>query len=117
MFLWLLASRALRRYIADYRLVVATMHSDVIPAAYVRGFCVVKHKEHIKNMHNFKEQEDAFYWTQVSRAVVESKSELIHLAQLYDRYLHRYFDAVPVNKIRNAPGPKLGFPALAIPPR
>ncbi|ORY92456.1 hypothetical protein BCR35DRAFT_297872 [Leucosporidium creatinivorum] len=74
------------RYIADFRLVVATMHSDVIPSSYVRGPCIVKHKEHIKDMDAFKKTEDAFYWS-----------------QLYDRYLHRYFDAVPVGKVRNAP--------------
>ena len=29
--------------------------------------------------------------------------------QLYDRYLHRYFDAVPVDKVQNAPGACLSF--------
>lgn len=56
-----------RRYIADFRLIVASMHADVIPASYVRGFCIVKHKEHIKDMDAFKKTKDAFYWSQVRR--------------------------------------------------
>ncbi|KAL8280660.1 hypothetical protein RQP46_006983 [Phenoliferia psychrophenolica] len=74
------------RYIADHRLVVATMHTDVIAAEYVRGLCTVKHKESIGDMDAYKRERDAFYWH-----------------QLYDRYLHRYFDAVPTDKIQNAP--------------
>ncbi|SGZ28370.1 BQ5605_C027g10323 [Microbotryum silenes-dioicae] len=74
------------RYVADFRLVVATMHADVIPIAYIRHVCTVQHKEHIADMRAFKALPDAFYWSQV-----------------YDRYLHRYFDAVPVNKVQNAP--------------
>ncbi|KAK4700557.1 hypothetical protein P7C70_g5687, partial [Phenoliferia sp. Uapishka_3] len=74
------------RYIADHRLVVATMHTDVVPGEYIRGICTVRHKESIKDMEGFKREPDAFYWT-----------------QLYDRYLHRYFDAISTDKIQNAP--------------
>ncbi|GJN89120.1 hypothetical protein Rhopal_002094-T1 [Rhodotorula paludigena] len=74
------------RYVADHRLVVATMHADTLPASYVRGRCTVKHREHIEELEVYKRQPDTFYWH-----------------QLYDRYLHRYFDAVPTYKVRNAP--------------
>ncbi|GAA5823901.1 hypothetical protein JCM10212_000721 [Sporobolomyces blumeae] len=74
------------RYVADHRLIVATMHSDTVPARYVRGKCLVMHKEHVDDLETYKRRVDTFYW-----------------CQLYDRYLHRYFDALPTYKIRNAP--------------
>ncbi|GAA5923198.1 hypothetical protein JCM1841_005926 [Sporobolomyces salmonicolor] len=74
------------RYVADHRLIVATMHADTVPASYIRGTCMVKHREHIEELDAYKRQKDTFYWH-----------------QLYDRYLHRYFDGVPTYKIRNAP--------------
>ncbi|GAA6058119.1 hypothetical protein JCM3770_005947 [Rhodotorula araucariae] len=74
------------RYVADHRLVVATMFADTVPASYIRGFCTVKHREHIEELEVYKRQDDSFYWH-----------------QLYDRYLHRYFDAVPTYKVQNAP--------------
>ncbi|GAA6007877.1 hypothetical protein JCM10207_004909 [Rhodosporidiobolus poonsookiae] len=74
------------RYVADHRVVVASFHSDVVPAEYVRGVCTVRHREHIANLEVYKREPDCFYWH-----------------QLYDRYLHRYFDSVPTYKVQNAP--------------
>jgi hypothetical protein len=53
------------RYIADFRLIVATMHTGVVPASYVRGLCTVKHKETIGNLDTYKRQDNCFYWHQV----------------------------------------------------
>ncbi|GAA5910796.1 uncharacterized protein JCM6883_000321 [Sporobolomyces salmoneus] len=74
------------RYVADHRLIVATMHSDTVPASYIRGICRVMHKEHVEDLEAWKRQTDTFYW-----------------CQLYDRYLHRYFDALPTVRVKNAP--------------
>ncbi|GAA6018993.1 hypothetical protein JCM8202_000634 [Rhodotorula sphaerocarpa] len=74
------------RYVADHRLLVAAMHADTVPASYVRGLCTVRHREHIEELDVYKREKDTFYWH-----------------QLYDRYLHRYFDAVPTYKVQNAP--------------
>ncbi|GAA5966106.1 hypothetical protein JCM3765_002607 [Sporobolomyces pararoseus] len=80
------------RYVADHRLIVATMHSDIVPASYIRGLCKVMHKEHVEDLESWKRQTDTFYW-----------------CQLYDRYLHRYFDALPTVKVRNAPQEVLDY--------
>ncbi|GAA5928195.1 uncharacterized protein JCM15063_003815 [Sporobolomyces koalae] len=80
------------RYVADHRLIVATMHSDTVPANYIRGTCQVLHKEHIEDLEKWKRETDTFYWH-----------------QLYDRYLHRYFDALPTLKVRNAPQEVLDY--------
>ncbi|GAA6010718.1 hypothetical protein JCM11491_002912 [Sporobolomyces phaffii] len=74
------------RYVADHRLIVATMHADTVPASYIRGICRVLHKEHVEDLEAWKRQTDTFYWS-----------------QLYDRYLHRYFDALPTVRVKNAP--------------
>lgn len=54
------------RPITDYNLVVATMHSDVIPASYIKAICSVKHKDEIINLNDYRKQEDHFYFNQVS---------------------------------------------------
>ncbi|GAA5870279.1 hypothetical protein JCM3774_004631 [Rhodotorula dairenensis] len=74
------------RYVADHRLLVAAMHVDTVPASYVRGLCTVRHRDHIEELDVYKREKDTFYWH-----------------QLYDRYLHRYFDALPTYKVQNAP--------------
>lgn len=53
------------RYVADHRLIVATMHADTVPASYIRGLCTVKHRDHIEELETFKRQDDSFYWHQV----------------------------------------------------
>ncbi|GAA5849428.1 hypothetical protein JCM8547_000445 [Rhodosporidiobolus lusitaniae] len=74
------------RYVADHRVLVASFHTDIVPAEYVRGRCTVMHREHIGDLERYKRMEDTFYWH-----------------QLYDRYLHRYFDSVPTYRVKNAP--------------
>lgn len=95
------------RYVADYHLLVATMHADVVPVSYIRGTCTVKHKDQIEDLEYYRKHEDAFYFVQVScsercRPAATADSRPIH--QLYDRYLHRHFEVVPTEKIKNAPG-------------
>lgn len=53
------------RYVADFRCILATMHSDVVPVSHVRVKCVVRHRDQIRNLEAFKRQPNAFYWHQV----------------------------------------------------
>lgn len=53
------------RYVADHRIIVATMHSDTVPASYIRGVCMVKHRDHIEELEVYKREKDTFYWHQV----------------------------------------------------
>lgn len=73
----------------DSRLLFATMHSDVFALECVRGLCVVRHRDLIgdaPDVSAWKKKEDHFYYT-----------------QLFDRYLHRYYDVIPTDKVKNAP--------------
>ncbi|KAK4051246.1 putative PHD type zinc finger protein with BAH domain-containing protein [Microbotryomycetes sp. JL201] len=74
------------RYFADFRLLFASMHTDVVSFSTVRSFATVMHKEHIKDLTGYRKRRNAFYFS-----------------QLYDRYLHRYFDVVPVHKVKSPP--------------
>lgn len=75
----------------DPRLLVATMHTDYFPAANVRGKCRVRHRDLIGNgsppdLAAWKRRDDHFYYH-----------------QLFDRYIHRFYDVVPTYKLKNAP--------------
>ncbi len=75
----------------DPRLLVATMHSDVFSLENVRGICEVRHRDLIgsgtaPDVSQWKKKEDHFYYY-----------------QLYDRYIHRFYDVVPTDKVQNAP--------------
>jgi hypothetical protein len=75
--------------VSDSRTLVATMHSEIFALENVRGLCVVRHRDLIgeaPEISQWKKREDHF---------------VFH--QLYDRFLHKYFDVIPTEKIRNAP--------------
>ncbi|KAM0787505.1 hypothetical protein ACM66B_003577 [Microbotryomycetes sp. NB124-2] len=74
------------RYFADFRLLFASMHTDVVSFSLVRSFATVMHKDHIKDLNAYRERRNAFYFS-----------------QLYDRYLHRYFEVMPVHKVKSPP--------------
>lgn len=75
----------------DPRLLVATMHSDLFPVSTIRGKCRVKHRDLISNgsapeLTAWKRNDDHFYFF-----------------QLFDRYIHRFYDVIPTYKVKNAP--------------
>lgn len=75
----------------DPRLLLATMHSDLFALDNVRGLCEVRHRELIgdgsaPDITAWKRRDDHFYFH-----------------QLYDRYIHRFYDVIPMSKIKNAP--------------
>ncbi|KAG0206051.1 putative PHD type zinc finger protein with BAH domain-containing protein [Mortierella sp. GBA30] len=70
----------------DSRLLIATMHSDMNPISSIRGLCTVTHQAYIKDLDSYKKQPDHFYYN-----------------QLFDRYIHRFYDVLPVESVRNLP--------------
>ncbi|KAK3835742.1 MAG: hypothetical protein J3R72DRAFT_451185 [Linnemannia gamsii] len=70
----------------DSRLLVATMHSDMNPLTSIRGRCTVTHQSYIKDLESYKKKPDHFYYN-----------------QLFDRYIHRFYDVLPVDSVRNLP--------------
>lgn len=77
------------RISTDSRLLVATMHSDVFALDNVRGLCEVRHRDLLGDapeVSAWKKKDDHFYYY-----------------QLYDRYIHRFYDVIPTSKLQNAP--------------
>jgi hypothetical protein len=73
----------------DSRLLTATMHSDVFALDNIRGVCEVRHRDLIgeaPKLAAWKKEKDHFYYH-----------------QLFDRYLHRSYDVIPTDRIRNVP--------------
>ncbi|KAG0242763.1 putative PHD type zinc finger protein with BAH domain-containing protein [Mortierella sp. GBA43] len=70
----------------DPRLLVATMHSDMNPLSSIRGLCTVTHQAYIKDLEAYRKLPDHFYYS-----------------QLFDRYIHRFYDVLPVESVRNLP--------------
>ncbi|KAF9199294.1 putative PHD type zinc finger protein with BAH domain-containing protein [Haplosporangium sp. Z 27] len=70
----------------DPRLLVATMHSDMNPLSSIRGRCIVTHQSYIEDLDSYKKKPDHFYYN-----------------QLFDRYILRFYDVLPVESVRNLP--------------
>ncbi|KAF9194953.1 putative PHD type zinc finger protein with BAH domain-containing protein [Haplosporangium sp. Z 11] len=70
----------------DSRQLIATMHSDMNPLSSIRGRCTVTHQAYIKDLDSYKKKPDHFYYN-----------------QLFDRYIHRFYDVLTVEAVRNLP--------------
>ncbi|PWN43695.1 hypothetical protein IE81DRAFT_322100 [Ceraceosorus guamensis] len=73
----------------DPRLLVGTMKSDVYALENVRGLCEVRHRDLLGDapeVSAWKKKDDHFYFHQI-----------------YDGYIHRFYDVIPTEKIKNAP--------------
>ncbi|KAK9467533.1 hypothetical protein V1512DRAFT_261402 [Lipomyces arxii] len=71
---------------SDSRLLFATMHSDLCPLLSLRGKCYVAHKAHVKDLVEYRKQPDHFL-----------------VDKLYDRYICRFYEMIPTEKILNVP--------------
>jgi BAH domain len=81
---WMYRPRDLNRKTYEPRLLFASMHADSSPLLSLRGKCRVVHAARIKDLDGFLRQKDSFFFE-----------------QLYDRYMHRYFDVIPHELVRN----------------
>lgn len=86
---WLYRQQDVSRNATDSRQLFATMHSDVCPLHGIRGKCSVKLKDYIEDFESYVQSPNCFYFD-----------------KLYDRYIARFFDVIPTDKITNIP-PKL----------
>ncbi|KAJ2162868.1 putative PHD type zinc finger protein with BAH domain-containing protein [Coemansia sp. RSA 552] len=70
----------------DARTLTASMKSEVSPVTSIRGKCFVRHSSEIGDLNAWKSRPDHFYYT-----------------HLFDFYMSRTFEIIPVSHIRNAP--------------
>ncbi|ODV89571.1 hypothetical protein CANCADRAFT_45988 [Tortispora caseinolytica NRRL Y-17796] len=83
---WFYRPRDISKPASDSRMLIVTMHSDVCPIQSIRGHCTVKHKTFIEDMHEYRQKSNHFWFD-----------------QLYDRYIQRFYEMVPVSSLLNLP--------------
>ncbi|OCF37587.1 hypothetical protein I316_00713 [Kwoniella heveanensis BCC8398] len=74
------------RSIADYRLLLATIHTDIQPLSNVRGRCHVRHKDRIDDLLKWKKLPDHFYFV-----------------KFFDPYIKREFEVIRTEMVNNVP--------------
>ncbi|KAI9885207.1 MAG: hypothetical protein M1823_003010 [Watsoniomyces obsoletus] len=83
---WYYRPRDIQRKATDTRNVFATMHSDVCPLTSLRGKCQIMHRSEITNLDEYRKTRDSFWFD-----------------RLFDRYISRYYDVIPVSQVINVP--------------
>ena len=83
---WVYRPRDIGRKVNDTRQVYGSMHSDTCPLTSLRGKCRVEHRSRIESLEEYRKNKDCFYYSQI-----------------YDRYIHRYYDVIPVEDVINVP--------------
>ena len=82
---WYYRPRDISRKPIDTRVVFASMHSDTCALTSLRGKCYIRHRSEV-TIEDCKKSRDTFWF-----------------GQMYDRYIHRYYEVVPTNTIINVP--------------
>ena len=83
---WVYRPRDVQRFSNDTRLVYVTMHSDVCPLNSLRGKCNVKHRAEIDDLERFRKKTESFWFN-----------------QCFDRFIHRWYEVIPVGQVINVP--------------
>ncbi|KAI9825782.1 MAG: putative PHD type zinc finger protein with BAH domain-containing protein [Phylliscum demangeonii] len=84
---WYYRPRDISRKTTDTRLIFATMHSDMCPLTSLRGKCRILHRSEIDDLDEYRKRKDCFWYE-----------------KLFDRYIHWYYDVIPVGQVINVPG-------------
>ncbi|KAG4304934.1 hypothetical protein PORY_001609 [Pneumocystis oryctolagi] len=83
---WFYRPRDVQKKTNDSRQLFASMHSDICPLSAYRGKCKIFHKDEIEDHDEYRKTPNSFYYD-----------------RLFDRYIHRYYEVVPVHKVTNIP--------------
>lgn len=83
---WYYRPKDIQRKVQDTRVVFASMHSDTCPLTSLRGKCQILHLSEIPNLDEYRVKKDSFWFD-----------------KLFDRYIHRYYEVIPTNKVINVP--------------
>jgi len=83
---WFYRPKDIQKYNIDPRYLYASMQSDESPITSLRGKCIIRHRAHIEDLDEFRRRRDTFWFN-----------------QLYDRYIKRPYELVPVDAVINVP--------------
>ncbi|RDX51269.1 hypothetical protein OH76DRAFT_1505916 [Lentinus brumalis] len=74
------------RTVADCRLLLAAIYSEVCELSQLRSKCFVHHRDRISDLAGWKKRPDRFYFT-----------------RLFDPWLRKDFEVIPATTVRNVP--------------
>ncbi|KAI0364362.1 hypothetical protein BV20DRAFT_1125672 [Pilatotrama ljubarskyi] len=74
------------RTVADCRLLLAAIYSEVCELSQLRSKCYVLHRDRISDLAGWKKRPDRFYFT-----------------RLFDPWLRKEFEVIPATTVRNVP--------------
>ncbi|TRM57900.1 hypothetical protein BD626DRAFT_438803 [Schizophyllum amplum] len=74
------------RPVADPRLLLAAIYSEVLPINQLRGKCFVLHRDKIPDLSSYKKRPDRFYFS-----------------RLFDPYIKKEFEVIQSSDVRNLP--------------
>ncbi|TBU61777.1 hypothetical protein BD310DRAFT_919862 [Dichomitus squalens] len=74
------------RTVADSRLLLAAIYSEVCELSQLRAKCFVHHRDRISDLAGWKKRPDRFYFT-----------------RLFDPWLRKEFEVIPATTVRNVP--------------
>ncbi|KAM5536579.1 hypothetical protein V8D89_009674 [Ganoderma adspersum] len=74
------------RTVADSRLLLAAIYSEVCELSQLRARCFVHHRDRISDLAGWKKRPDRFYFT-----------------RLFDPWLRKEFEVIPATTVRNVP--------------
>jgi len=83
---WFYRPKDIGKYSIDTRYLFASMQSDDAPITSIRGKCEIRHRAEVENLDEYRRRRDTFWFN-----------------QLYDRYIKRPYELVPVSAVINVP--------------
>lgn len=71
--------------VGDHRLLLAALFSEVIPFSYVRGKCIVRHRDKISDLVAYRKKEDRFYFSQLFDPFTKDNYEVMLATEIHNR--------------------------------
>jgi hypothetical protein len=70
--------------VGDHRLLLAALFSEIIPFSYVRGKCIVRHRDKITDLVAYKKKEDRFYFYQLFDPFTKDNYEVMLSTEIHN---------------------------------
>ncbi|KAG8900284.1 putative PHD type zinc finger protein with BAH domain-containing protein [Tulasnella sp. 403] len=75
------------RAVADSRLLLAAIFSEVQPVSFLRAKCHVKHRDKIADLNGWRRRPDRFYFTKLFDPYIKKEYEVIRSIDIHNREL------------------------------
>lgn len=80
--------------VGDHRLLLAALFSEIIPFSYVRGKCIVRHRDKITDLVAYKKKEDRFYFYQLFDPFTKDNYEVMLSTEIHNCVYRLVFNSI-----------------------